>query len=48
MKLGLSMMRRMAKGDDSITMDDVKAAVEEEKARERAEERQEAERQAAE
>ena len=37
MKLGLDMMRRMAKGDDTITMDDVKAAVEEAKEREKVE-----------
>ena len=47
MKLGLDMMRRMAKGDDSITMDDVKAAVEEEKEREKMEDAERAKEQAA-
>ena len=35
MKLGLSMMRRMAKGDDSVTVESIKEAVAKCKLRER-------------
>uniref|UniRef100_A0A7S0XK48 Uncharacterized protein n=1 Tax=Mantoniella antarctica TaxID=81844 RepID=A0A7S0XK48_9CHLO len=42
MKLGLRLMRRMAQGESSITMDDVKAAVEASKAREKLEDSEKA------
>ena len=46
MKLGLDMMRRMAKGDETVTMDSIREAVEEMKAREKMEDAERAKKQA--